>query len=89
MNIYSGVPFTVGLFLMVVTWALVVSGLDEKAATKLYRLSLAFLVLACLTMPLGWFFPLHMYQGFFGLALAGLSLMAFLAAVQYRQKVAK
>lgn len=85
-NIYSGVPFTIGLFLLVITWALVVTGWSKTATDRLYKVSLGFLILAALAMPLGWFFYIPMYQGFFGLAAVGVLLAALLGTVEYRQK---
>ncbi len=86
MSIYSGVPFTIGLFLLVITWALVVSGWSKPVTDRLYKMSLAFLILAALAMPLGWFFYLPMYQGFFGLAAVGVLLAVLFGTIEYRQK---
>lgn len=85
MSLYSGVPFTIGLFLLVISFAMVVSGWPEKVTSVMQKVSLWFLIVACVVMPLGWFLDIPMYQGFFGLAIVGVLLAALLAIVEHRQ----
>lgn len=86
MSMYSGVPFTIGLFLLVISFAMVVTGWPEKVTGLMNKVSLWFLIVACVVMPLGWFMTIPMYQGFFGLAAVGVLLAILLAAVDSRQK---
>lgn len=86
MSMYSGVPFTIGLFLLVISFAMVVTGWPEKATSLMNKVSLWFLIVACVVMPLGWFMDIPMYQGFFGLAAVGVLLAILFAAVESRQK---
>lgn len=86
-NIYSGVPFTLGLTLMLVTWSMVVVGRhSEKLTDRMYKVSFGLLIAACLTSPVGWFFDIPMYQGFFGIAAAGVPMLLLLGLIDYRQR---
>lgn len=86
-NIYSGVPFTMGLVLMAVTWSMVVSGRhNEKLTDGMYKVAFSLLIVACLTSPVGWFFDIPMYQGFFGIAAAGVPMLLLLGLTDYRQR---
>lgn len=86
-NIYSGVPFTMGLVLMAVTWAMVVTGHhNEKLTDGMYKVAFGLLIAACLASPVGWFFDIPMYQGFFGIAAAGVPMLLLLGLIDYRQR---